>query len=83
LYWECINCLAVSVTVNSSITEHSATLYACVAVDGTFGQGAVFVDYKGSEGMPHNIITVRDTDVDSYKTLLLSGIGGIPPAKVE
>jgi hypothetical protein len=40
----------------------------------------VFVDYKG---MPHNIVIVRDIDVDSYKTTLLSAIGGIPPAKVE
>ena len=79
MYWECADCLAATVTV----TEHSSTLYAYVAVDGTFVQGAVFVDYKDSEGMPHNIITVRDIDVNSYKTMLLSGIGHIPLAKVE
>jgi len=83
LYWECADCLAAAVTVNSPIIEDSTTLYAYVSVDGAFGQGAVFVDYKGSEGMPHNIIIVRDIDVDSYKTMLVSAIGGIPPAKVE
>jgi len=83
LNWECADCLAAAVTLNSSIIEHSATLYAYVSVDGTFGRGAVFVDYKGSEGMPHNIVIVRDIDVDSYKTMLLSAIGSIPPAKVE
>jgi Inosine-uridine nucleoside N-ribohydrolase len=80
LYWECADCLAAAVTVNSSIIENSSTLYAYVAVDGTFGRGAVFVDYRDSEGMPHNIMTVIDIDVDSYKTMLLSCIGGIPPA---
>ena len=83
LNWECADSLAAAITVNSSIIEHSAPLYAYVSVDGTFGRGAVFVDYGGSEGMPHNIVIVRDIDVDSYKTMLLSGIGGIPPAKVE
>jgi hypothetical protein len=43
----------------------------------------VFVDYNGSEGIPPNIIIVRDIDVDSYKTMLLSVIGDIPPAKDE
>jgi inosine-uridine nucleoside N-ribohydrolase len=81
LNWGCADCLAVAATVNSSIIEHSATLYAYVSVDGTLSRGAVFVDYKGSTGMPHNIIILRDIDVDSYKTLLLSTIGGIPPAK--
>jgi inosine-uridine nucleoside N-ribohydrolase len=83
LNWECADCLAVAVTVNSSIIENSKTLYAYVSVDGTSARGAVFVDYKGYEGMPPNIITVRDIDVSSYKTMLLSTIGGIPPAKVE
>jgi hypothetical protein len=41
------------------------------------------MDYKGSEGMPQNIITIRDIDVNSYKTMLLNTIGGIPPAKAE
>lgn len=83
LYWECADCLAAAVTINSSIIEKSATLYAYVAADGTSGRGAVFVDYKGSESMSHNVIIVRSINVDSYKTMLLSGIGGIPPAKVK
>jgi inosine-uridine nucleoside N-ribohydrolase len=83
LYWECADCLAAAVTINSSIIEQSANLYAYVAADGTVGRGAVFVDYKGSTSMSHNTITVRSIDVDSYKTMLLRGIGGIPAAKVE
>ena len=58
LNWECADCLAAAVTLNSPIIEHSAALYAYVSVDGTHSRGAVFVDYKGIEGMPHNTITV-------------------------
>lgn len=79
LYWECADCLAAAVTINSSIIQQSATHYAYVAVDGTFGRGAVFVDYKDTEKMSHNIIIVRSIDVDTCKMMLLSGIGGIPP----
>jgi inosine-uridine nucleoside N-ribohydrolase len=83
LYWVCADCLAAAVTVSSSIIEDSETVYAYISADGTFSRGAVFVDYNGSEGIPPNIKIVRHINVDSYKTMLLSVIGGIPPAKVE
>jgi inosine-uridine nucleoside N-ribohydrolase len=83
LYWECADCLAAAVTVSSSIIEDSATVYAYVSAEGTSGRGAVFVDYNGSEGIPPDIKIVKHIDADSYKTMLLSVIGGIPLAKVE
>jgi inosine-uridine nucleoside N-ribohydrolase len=78
LYWECADCLAAAVIVDPSIIKESAAFHAHVAEDGAVSQGAVFVDYKGGEERTSNVVIVRSIDVDHYKKILLSTIGGAP-----
>lgn len=78
LYWECADCLAAAVIVDPSIIKEHATFHARVAEDGTVSKGAVFVDYKGREESTPNVVIVRCIDVDHYKKILLSTIGGAP-----
>lgn len=78
LYWECADCLAAAAIVDPSIIKESATFHARVAEDGAISRGAVFVDYKGREESTSNIVIIRSIDVDHYKKILLSTIGGAP-----
>lgn len=78
LYWECADCLAAAVIVHPSIIKESAAFHARVVEDGAVSQGAVFVDYKGREESTSNVVIVRSIDVDDYKKILLSTIGGAP-----
>jgi inosine-uridine nucleoside N-ribohydrolase len=69
--------------MDPSLIQQSATHYAYVAQDGTVSRGAVFVDYKGREEISPNIVIVRNIDVDRYKMMLMSTIGGTSSALVE
>lgn len=80
LNWECADCLATAAILDPSLIQQSATFYAYVAQDGGISRGAMFVDYKGIEEMSPNIVIVRRFDVDRYKKMILSTIGGVPSA---
>jgi inosine-uridine nucleoside N-ribohydrolase len=81
-YWECADCLAAAAIVDPSIIKESATFHAHVVEDGAVSRGAVFVDYKGREGSTPNVVIVRSIDVDYYKMIILSTIGGVPASVV-